>query len=97
MEVINKSKTFFSISKAVAWQLEQTNKYVYIMDLSNQQQYKFNDIAGDIWKMISNKKSMLEIYKEISLIYDAEIKQIQEDVDCFVNQLLELNLIKTYK
>ncbi len=40
---------------------------------------------------------MFEIYKEISLIYDAEIKQIQEDVDCFVNQLLELNLIKTYK
>ena len=59
-------------------------------------------MASKVGELEALEKAMqkiekLEIYKEISLIYDAEIKQIQEDVDCFVNQLLELNLIKTYK
>lgn len=87
----------FSISNTVAWQVEHTNQYVYVMDLNSQQVYKFNDIAGDIWKMISEQISLYNIYKEICSIYDVTFNEVQEDVDNFIIQLLDCNLIVEYK
>ena len=87
----------FSISHTVAWQVEQTNQYVYVMELNSQQAYKFDDVAGDIWKMISERISLYNIYKEICSIYDVTFNEVQEDLDNFIIQLLDCNLIVEYK
>lgn len=93
MRTLFTKQSCFQISNSLAWQVEQTNNYVYIIDLANQQIYKFNDVAGDIWKLICDKKNRDEIYKEISLVYNVDINEVKEDIDDFITELLESNLI----
>ena len=51
----------FGISPKVAWQVEQSEKYVYIQNVSNGNFYELEEVGREIWLGIAMNKSFLQI------------------------------------
>lgn len=54
-----------------------------------------NEVGGDILELIENNLTLDEIIDEILKIYDVEYNILKEDVDNFINKLIEYNVITT--
>jgi hypothetical protein len=55
--------------------------------------FSVNTIGNEILSMLKDNKSMPEIIDYVSSRYDAEPKQIEKDMDDFVSQLTDYNLL----
>lgn len=74
----------FEISLKVAWQIEPSENFVYIQNVSKGIFYKLENVEKDIWLAIVAKKSLLEIEESIALLYDIAIIEIEQDIKEFV-------------
>lgn len=54
---------------------------------------KINEISAVIWKMIMAENEIKDIIKYIAEQYDEDIKDISEDVNCFVDDMVKVGLI----
>lgn len=75
------------ISGHIAWQEEQTEKFVYIFDIPNNRWFYLNDVSKDIWLLIDNKRNINEIANELSKRYDVEYNILFNDIKEFINDL----------
>lgn len=55
--------------------------------------FKLNQIGYEIIMEIENKLNKQEIINKLSLKYNVSLKEVSEDVDCFLNELIKLDLI----
>ena len=55
--------------------------------------FKLNQIGYEIIMEIENKLNKQEIINKLSLKYNVSLKEVSEDVDCFFNELIKLDLI----
>lgn len=56
--------------------------------------HEFNEEATSVLNLIDGKKTIKEIILELASEYDADEKQIQDDVINCLSELIKLNIIK---
>lgn len=83
----------FEISSKVAWQIELSEKFVYIQDVSNGNFYELKDVGSDIWSAIVLNKSFCQIEQDIATIYNISVDEIGQDIKEFIITMLSYDLI----
>ncbi len=56
--------------------------------------HEFNEEATSVLNLIDGRKTIKEIILELANEYDADEKQIQDDVINYLSELIKLNIIK---
>lgn len=90
--VINNVSRYY-LCKHLAWQIEPISETVYVIDNKNGGAYFFSNVEKDIWKMIYSKLTIKDIIDLLSKRYEVAYSQLEEDVKCFVNELIAEDLI----
>lgn len=77
----------------IAWQIERSDGFVYIYNIKENQFYYFDNVSKDIWIQIRENKSVGEIIKSLANKYQVEYEAIEEDINEFIEDLKEKELI----
>jgi transcription antitermination factor NusG len=56
--------------------------------------YSLNETAGFIWGLLNGKRSVEEVRNEIVREYDVSDDEAREDVEAFLQQLIEIGAIR---
>jgi transcription antitermination factor NusG len=56
--------------------------------------YSLNEIAGFIWGLLNGRRSVEEVWNEIAREYDVNDDEAREDVEVFLQQLIEIGAIR---
>lgn len=91
--MIKQDDKIYQLSSALAWQIEQTKGYIYVLDGRKNLYYSFTGIGKDIWLYISNGLTLDCIIDRLVDTYNASREIIQDDVCSFINELEEQQLI----
>lgn len=83
----------FGISPKVAWQVEQSEKYVYIQNVSNGNFYELEEVGREIWLGIAMNKSFLQIEEDVARQYNTSVAEIEQDIKVFMYEMLLSDLI----
>lgn len=83
----------FDFSKHIAWQLERSNNFIYIVNKKNDKDFMLKDIGKDIWLMLEKKFSVYEIVTKFVEEYNEEYNLIYSDVMELLNDLYKEGLV----
>ncbi len=64
-----------------------------MMNLDNGDYLGLNSVASDIWTLLENPVSVEELYGKILSMYDVTEEQCKTEVDVFLKQLSEQNML----
>lgn len=64
-----------------------------MMSLENGKYYGIDSIGGDIWKMLESPLKVSEIYERLMKVYQVDESTCKQDVNLFLEQLIEQNLV----
>lgn len=67
--------------------LEQNKRYIR----------ELNEVAGDIWGMLSRTTSDEAIIEKLSVLYDQRVSILQEDVKNFITEYIREGFIEVVK
>ncbi|MDP7321902.1 MAG: PqqD family protein [Bacteriovoracaceae bacterium] len=56
--------------------------------------YKITGVATDVWDLMEKKMDIEAIIEQIASEYDVSKKQVENDVNNFINDLKKLNILK---
>lgn len=56
--------------------------------------YEFNEVGGEIFKMVAEETPMKDILKKLTTEYDVTEEDIYDDVLQIINRLIELKVIE---
>ena len=86
------SDTIFGKTKNIEYS-EFENETVILNSVTGEF-LKVNDTGKNIFKLVNGKNTLNNIYNQISLLYNINKSIIIVDVDNFLNDLLENNIIR---
>jgi hypothetical protein len=89
---MSKASHSFSVAQGVEW--TDTDGEIVILDVKNGLFFGLDQLSGDIWKHIANRKTVPEIVDSIVAEYEVSLETVQEDVNAFVSTLREKQLIQ---
>ena len=67
---------------------------VVMMSVDKGMYFGMDSIGGDIWKKLEEPKTISRICEELNQEYAAELNTIQKDVNLFMKDLLDQNIIE---
>lgn len=67
---------------------------VIIVDLSSGSYFSTSLVGADIWTLVSSKVDKNKIIEELSNIYKLDILETKNQIECFITELINNNLIK---
>jgi len=79
--------------KHIAWQEEQSTNIIYVFDLKNNCSFLIDGVGRDIWLLINNHLSIDEMIIILSRNYAKSTNKITRDLELFILQMTEENLI----
>jgi hypothetical protein len=82
----------FKIRSYVAWQIY--DNILYIFDDKNRETYTLDGTGLLVWKYIAAGLTYDEILKAVSENYIIEVELIKQDIDDFIDELKNSNLIE---
>lgn len=56
--------------------------------------YEFNEVGGEIFKMLAQGISMKEVFQNLTMEYSVDEKDIYDDVKQIIDRLIELKVIE---
>jgi hypothetical protein len=65
-----------------------------ILDLATENYYGLDDVGTRMWQALSNSDTIQEAYDTLLLEYDVEPKQLQQDMQELVTQLVANGLLQ---
>lgn len=77
----------------LAWQIEPSTKTVFILDKITNEMIIIEDSGRDIWLLISKESTLRDIIEKISISYECDASEIQDEILEFFTELLEKELI----
>lgn len=77
----------------LAWQIEPSTKTVSILDKRTNEMTIIEDSGRDIWLLISKESTLRDIIEKISISYECDASEIQDEILEFFTELLEKELI----
>lgn len=87
----------FAINPWIAWQENKRSGFSYANNLLANSFYEFDGIANEIWKMITQNYSNIEIVETISCDYEVDVRDVERDVEEVVNQMIEKQILREIK
>ncbi len=89
--------TKFIYSKTIAWQVEPVNDFVYIYNIERGNFIILEDVSKEIWLMIKKDNCLKDIIECISLQYEIEYRDIEEDITDAINNLIKEGALEIYE
>lgn len=89
----NRKNIIYKFSPSIAWQIEQSEQVVYILNKKNNNFLYFTGVSKDIWMNINTKKTVGDIVNLISKIYKVEKEIVEKDVNEFLLDLYSEGVI----
>lgn len=83
----------YSFAPCVAWQIEPTEDFVYVLNNHKKEFLHFYDVSKEIWMLLSEGKTVREIINRLSESYQVSKDDVEEDVIQFLNTLVEEGVI----
>lgn len=74
--------------------LRETETLVMAYNAQTGDMLEFNDIGGDLIKLLKENNALINVFESLTEIYDATIDEMYEDVSLFVDRMLQLGIIK---
>lgn len=84
----------YKIRINTAWQEEKTSGKIYVNELKKGAFYYFDDVSKEIWLLIKDGKTNRDIKSILMNKYDIDYKIISEDVEDFIKDLEEKEIIQ---
>lgn len=81
----------YQISPFLSWR--EVDGQTVAVDAQEGKVYQFNEVAAAIWKSMENAKTAEEIAACVAREYDGSPAKIQKDVNSFLKQLFQDDLI----
>lgn len=78
-------------SKGISWQDFGTG--MIVLNPNKEKVHQLNGVAMDIFELIDGEKSLLEIKEKMMDIYDVEEERLLIDLDSFLKQAKEWEII----
>jgi len=66
---------------------------VVMMSLKNGKYYGLDNIGGDIWKMLEEPQSVIDVCRKLMQEYKVDIDTCKKDVLVFIEDLIEQEII----
>jgi hypothetical protein len=63
-----------------------------ILDLSSSTYFGLDDIGVRIWKLLQEGAALVTVRQQLLAEYDVESKQLEQDINAFVQQLCQAGL-----
>lgn len=79
--------------KAIAWQVEHNEDFVYIFNNKNRKWYLLKEISKDIWLQIAQHKNLDNIIRTLMKDYQVDYKTLYDDVKNYIYELQEEGLV----
>lgn len=79
------------VSNVLSWQ--NVKDAVYVFNEENGSVIKFENVAAEVWNMVSEGNNINEIVARISLKYGVDNSQAQRDIDEFIFELERENYL----
>ncbi|MTI49647.1 PqqD family protein [Sporosalibacterium faouarense] len=76
----------------IRWRREVDEVCLYIP--KNREMKKLNNVGASVWELCDGSLDSKEIIEEVSKEFDVEANEIKSDVEDFINQLIQLDLLK---
>ena len=73
--------------------LQKIDEDTILLDINTQEYFQINEVGTLIWEILSEKKELSEVKKEIATLYDIDEDQIEIDIFNFLEALNEKGLI----
>lgn len=89
--MVNEKSFYFS--NWLSWQIEPTEKFIYILNHKTNKWYSLDGISKDIWLLIEPKKNLNDINEIISKKYEVKTDEVCEDISDFIEELYNEDLI----
>ncbi|MCP4912113.1 MAG: PqqD family protein [Oligoflexia bacterium] len=81
----------WTITKNLPWQ--QMDGKVLILNTGENKAHELNEVASEVWLLITQDKTLEEINTEIQKAYDIDSDTAKEDVDELIKEFKELKLL----
>ena len=83
----------FVVLNTVAWQYSPKKDFLYILNVPEDEYTILEGVGGEIWEMLIAGKNFLKICEYISRKYSESISVVENDVSCFLDDLVEKAII----
>jgi len=83
----------FSFPIHIAWQSMPPINLIYILNLKDYNFYYFQNVASDIWQLISRGTNFEDLVMQISAKYAVDLSEAKADTEEFIQELIELELV----
>ena len=59
----------------------------------NSTTFELNELGEDIWLFLENEATLEQVVKYVKNIYDVDTEMVRNDVEKFIQQLLDYNMV----
>lgn len=64
-----------------------------LLDMNSENYFGLDGVATDIWQLLSEGKTLEEMYSALIEMYEVEEVQLKEDLEAFIQKLLDDGLV----
>lgn len=87
-------ETVFKRSEEIVDRKNNNENVIVLMKMDDSSSfYKIRGVATEVWELLSEGKPVKTIIEEITGRYEAPKDKIREDVEKFLNELMEMDVI----
>lgn len=93
MNVDEEILTEFKFVKSIAWQIEPSEDFVYVLNNKNRKWYFLKEVSKDIWLQVAQHKNLDNIIKTLMEEYQVDYRTLYDDVKNYIYELQEEGLV----
>lgn len=71
---------------------QEVGEELVVLDLNSENYFGLDTVAGDMWKLLKDGKTLQETLDALLDMYDVQAEQLRADLESFVYRLIECNL-----
>jgi hypothetical protein len=64
-----------------------------LLDMNSENYFGLDGVATDIWQLLSEGKTLEEMYSALIEMYEVEEVQLKEDLETFIQKLVDDGLV----
>jgi hypothetical protein len=84
------AQTFTVSAQALS---QEVNGETVILDLDSENYFGLNEVGTRIWQLLGEGRNTADIEQMLAAEYDVDEKQLRQDIDELLQQLLEAGLV----
>ena len=90
MLAVDDNSRFLPVSSA-GW--KDIEDCIVVVNLASGSSYELNGVEATVWKKLAAGDTVAETARSVCAGYDAPIEKVRKDIDLFIEELLNENLV----